>query len=97
MSVERVHHMAIYSDNTNTVALFDTLRALPAYNSIAKSAVDVLIRDDMQLRVTHILGKDNVIADVLSRKQFTLIMELIPGIQFSPFTPSQDALGAATR
>ncbi|KAL6308204.1 hypothetical protein BKA93DRAFT_699110, partial [Sparassis latifolia] len=93
-SVEPMDRIAVFSDNTNTVALFNTLRALPDYNEMVKSTVDILLEDNTQLRVVHILGKDNVIADALSRKKFDLVLELVPGIQLSPFTPPRDALGA---
>ena len=39
----------IYSDNTNTVDIFHTLHALPAYNYILQLAVDVLLETDYQL------------------------------------------------
>ncbi|GBE85275.1 hypothetical protein SCP_0704620 [Sparassis crispa] len=97
MSVEPISRIAVYSNNTNMVALFNMLRALPAYNDITKSAMDVLLQDDAQLCVVHIPGKENVMADALSRKRFELVMELIPKIQLSPFTPPRDALGAAAQ
>ncbi|KAF8995140.1 hypothetical protein BDZ89DRAFT_1106147 [Hymenopellis radicata] len=33
--------LTIFTDNTNTVNIFDTLRALPDYNPILKAAVDI--------------------------------------------------------
>ncbi|KAF9468462.1 hypothetical protein BDZ94DRAFT_1370126 [Collybia nuda] len=46
-------NVVIYLDNTNTVDMFNSLRALPAYNAILISAVDVLISQSYDLRVQH--------------------------------------------
>jgi hypothetical protein len=42
------------------------LHALPLYNEILKSAVDVLISSNFQLRVLLLPRKKNVVADALS-------------------------------
>lgn len=39
----------IYTDNTNTINIFHTLRALPVYNFILRSAVNILLDTDHQL------------------------------------------------
>ncbi|THH05031.1 hypothetical protein EW146_g10010 [Bondarzewia mesenterica] len=44
----------IFSDNTNTVDFFDTLRAKPLYNAMLCFTVDLLIRTCIDLRVLHI-------------------------------------------
>ena len=56
----------IFTDNTNTVDIFSSLRALPAYNPILKSAVDLLLQFDHQLRVLYVPGDENHVADALS-------------------------------
>ncbi|KAL6306383.1 hypothetical protein BKA93DRAFT_729453 [Sparassis latifolia] len=92
-----VNRLAVFSDNTNTVSLFNTLRALPAYNSIAQSAVDALLSENLQLHVGHIPGKENVIADALSRKWLDEVCARMPGIKLLKFSPPRDVLGAVKK
>jgi len=87
--------LLIYTDNTNTVAMFNTLRAQPAYNAILVSAVNILLQYSVDLRVEHIAGKLNSVADALSRFQDERVLALAPGIDILTFEPPQDALGAA--
>ena len=60
----------IHTDNSNTVDIFSTFRALPPYNHLLKTAVDVLNLGDNNMRVLHIPGADNAVADALSRADF---------------------------
>lgn len=59
--------LTILSDNTNAVWAFNTLKATPPYNPILISAVNVIIKDQLQVRIDHINGEDNQISDALSR------------------------------
>lgn len=86
--------LLIFTDNQNTVAMFDSLRAKPAYNSLLLSAIDVLIEYGVDLRVEHIPGHHNVIADALSRFNNELVKDLAPDAQIFDFEPPRDALGA---
>ncbi|KAL6307556.1 hypothetical protein BKA93DRAFT_815891 [Sparassis latifolia] len=90
----RIARFTLFFDNTNTVTLFDTLHALSAYNSIAKSVVDALLAEDMQLQVGHVSGKTNGVVDALSRQCFDVVQVLVPDITILPFSPPRDALGA---
>ncbi|KAF9458604.1 hypothetical protein BDZ94DRAFT_1284780 [Collybia nuda] len=74
-------NVVIYSDNTNTVDMFNSLRALPPYNPILISSVDVLISQSYDLRVLHIEGTKNSVADALSRGNFTLAQSLVPSVR----------------
>ncbi|KAJ8475333.1 hypothetical protein ONZ51_g6619 [Trametes cubensis] len=90
-----VRRLAVLSDNTNTVAIFNSLRATPPYNPILKSAVNVMIECALDVRVEHIPGVQNVVADALSRGKLQLVRELVPDIDLLPLLPPQDALGPA--
>jgi hypothetical protein len=81
--------IVIYCDNSVTVAMFNSLRALPDYNCILKAAVDILIQKDFQLRVLHIAGDNNNIADALSRADFMKALHLHPGLTIKTFEPYQ--------
>lgn len=83
----RPKRLAIFSDNSNTVAMFNTLRALLVYNPLLTLAIDNLIQFDIDLRVSHIPGSSNTAADLLSRSNFTELCRLFPGIQIRKFAP----------
>jgi hypothetical protein len=87
------------------------LSALPAYNILLREAVDLLMAGRHDLRVLHVPGEDNAIADALSRAEFTRALRLRPQLRghihlFSPYhrvldnsvyvlRPPREALGAA--
>ena len=83
----------IYTDNTNTVDIFHTLRVLPPYNSILQIAVDALSAHNCALRVVHIAGEDNIIADHLSRLDNESARAACPGLTISFFQPPCVPLG----
>ncbi|KAI0652849.1 hypothetical protein C8Q70DRAFT_1059843 [Cubamyces menziesii] len=92
-----VRHLAILSDNTNLVSIFNSLHAEPTYNTILKSTVNIMLACDLNIRVEHIPGKHNVVADALSRGKLQLAQELVSGINLLPLTPPRDALGATAQ
>jgi hypothetical protein len=77
----------IYTDNTNTVDIFRSLRCLPPYNHLLKQAVDVLIQNDYSLRVLHVPGPENIVADALSRVQFSVAFKIEPYLKLHTFHP----------
>ncbi|KAI0827379.1 hypothetical protein BC628DRAFT_1318374 [Trametes gibbosa] len=89
-----VRRLAILSDNSNSVAIFNSLRASPIYNPILTSAVDVMMEFKLDVRVEHIPGDLNTVADALSRGKLQLVRELVPSITLLTLIPPQDALGA---
>ncbi|KAJ7728406.1 hypothetical protein DFH07DRAFT_757307, partial [Mycena maculata] len=58
--------LTIFTDNQNTVNIFNSLCATPNYNPLLRTAVDDLIEYDVDLRVLHVKGEDNYIADAIS-------------------------------
>ena len=77
----------IYTDNQNSVDIFSSLRCLPQYNGIIKSSVDIRVDSHLDLRVLHVPGESNQVADALSRGEFTRAMDLCPELTISPFVP----------
>jgi hypothetical protein len=84
----------IYSDNTNTVDIFSSLRADPAFNHILQAAADIMIKNNVDLRVLHIPGTSNTIADAISRLNIAAILDIIPSFHLSYFQPPRFPLGA---
>jgi len=89
--------LLVYSDNMNTVAIFNSLRAGPSYNPILLSAVDILLKYRFDLRVEHVPGPENVIADSLSRFQNERVLLHAPDVDICTFEPPRDALGAVKK
>ncbi|KDR79787.1 hypothetical protein GALMADRAFT_62645 [Galerina marginata CBS 339.88] len=84
----------IYTDNTNTVDIFNTLHAKPEYNPILHFAVDILLDGEHDLRVLHVPGEQDVVADALSRQDFRRAIESVPDLRILDFQPPQLPLGA---
>jgi hypothetical protein len=95
--MESPPRMLVYTDNSNTVAMFNSLRAHPPYNSIMLAAVDILLEYQVDLRVEFIPGSENRVADALSRFQNERVLEIAPAASFFDFEPPRDALGAAKK
>ncbi|GAW10444.1 DNA RNA polymerase [Lentinula edodes] len=87
--------LTVFTDNMNTVHIFDSLKAEPAYNPILRSAVDVLLDYDVDVRVLHVPGEQNTVADAISRQKFSKLPSLASGLVLRTFTPPRDVLGAS--
>jgi hypothetical protein len=87
--------IAIYTDNSNTVDLFNTLHAQPLYNPLLITAVNLLLDHGVDLRVFHIPRQDNIVADALSRFRFDTVALYAPSLQIFKFQPPRLKLGAA--
>ena len=85
-----VNKLVIYTDNMNTVQMFNSLSALPSYNEILKATVDHLLLDinnPIQLRVLHVPGHINTVADALSRGELHTVVDLVPNVTIDLFSP----------
>jgi hypothetical protein len=89
--------VVIYTDNMNTVHIFNSLSCLPAYNSLLRRSVDILLATEIDLRVLHVSGDHNRTADALSRCNFIAALDAVPDLQISPFKPPRWTLGAAEK
>ncbi|KZW01960.1 DNA/RNA polymerase [Exidia glandulosa HHB12029] len=93
----RPRRLVVFSDSDNTVAMNNTLKCKPAYNSILLHTCNILISTGIKFRVFHIAGVENVVADALSRWENDKAMALVPGLRVLPFIPPLPALGASER
>jgi hypothetical protein len=89
--------VAILTDNTNTVDMFASLRAKPAYNEILKHSVDLRLSSRHQLRVLHIPGTENAVADAISHRHFAQALAVQPTLTFNFFEPPRVTLGATKK
>lgn len=89
--------LAIVTDNSNMVAMFNLMCALPFYNPLLIQAVDVLISAQIELCVYHIPGSQNTVANHLLQRKNTHAATLIRGIQISTFILPQIVLGAVKK
>jgi hypothetical protein len=76
--------------------MFNSLYALPAYNPILITAVDLMISTGIQLRIFHIPHAENQIADALSHLDNATARVLHPGLIIWNFSPPRLMLGATS-
>lgn len=86
--------IVIYSDNMNTVQIFNSMACTEKFNPLLKHAVDLMIRKNLRVRIFYIPGEENKIADALSRANFVLALKIEPSLTITPFQPPHYALGA---
>jgi hypothetical protein len=94
---DRTLRLTVMTDNLNTVQIFDSLAARPGYNDILKASVDLLIQHNIDLRVVHIAGAENEVADLISREKFDEAKNMVPDLLISTFQPPSVALGAVKK
>ncbi|KIY52572.1 hypothetical protein FISHEDRAFT_34973 [Fistulina hepatica ATCC 64428] len=83
----RPNRLLVWTDNTNTVDMFNSFHALPPYNPLLITSVDKLMDTNSQLRVLHVSGTQNRIADALSHFYNDLARQLDPSLRILPFSP----------
>lgn len=77
----------IYTNSMNTVDIFSSMSGLPSWNWMLKSAVDVILLGDYDLRVLHVSTTTNAVANTLSRQDFNHAIRLVPDIIIREFQP----------
>nr|AAZ14941.1 putative retroelement protein [Coprinellus disseminatus] len=87
--------LTIYTDNTNTVDMFNTLSASPRMNPILKAACDIALTGLLDFKVLYVPGCDNHVADALSRFDVPRALVFAPHLRVSTFTPPRITLGQA--
>jgi len=94
MMGQKMDRLVVYSDNTNTVSIFDSLHTILPYSRILISAMTKVLDNHIDFCMLHICGVDNPISDALSHYLNDLAISLCPGLVIQEFQPPQDALGA---
>lgn len=89
--------LAIHTNSLNSVQFFNSFRARDKYAVLIKAAAESLILSGIDLRVFHISGKNNVVADLLSRRLYVETRASLPDLKIHHFQPPRDAMGAAFR
>ncbi|SJL09302.1 uncharacterized protein ARMOST_12679 [Armillaria ostoyae] len=85
----KLYRILIYTDNINTVDIFNFLYAKPFYNLLLITAVDALITYKAQLPVLHIPGFQNTITDALSHNNHNFVLAQHSHIRLLKFSPPQ--------
>lgn len=75
--------------------MFNTLQADSTHNPILITVIDLLTQHGAELRVLHIPGQDNVVADCLSRWENATVCMYAPGLTIYPFIPPLIDAGGA--
>jgi hypothetical protein len=91
--IESPHCLVIYSDNTNTINIFNTLCASALYNQLLISAMNVVLDHNIYFWVLHVCGIDNPIANTILHFKNDLAVSLCSGLVIQSFEPPHDALG----
>jgi len=86
-----------HTDSLDMVEMFHSLKALERYSDLLLFAVRILLSSHISLRVFHIDGINNIVADALSRTLFDVALTHHPGPLIRLFQPPLDVLGAAQR
>ncbi|KIK75671.1 hypothetical protein PAXRUDRAFT_172093 [Paxillus rubicundulus Ve08.2h10] len=89
--------LAIFTNNLNTVQLFNSLMALPSMNWMVILAVDSLMTCNIYWQVFHISGVHNVVANCISHLKNCEAIQASLGLTIQPFQPPQSMLGAAQK
>lgn len=77
----------IYINNSNMVAMFNSMHTLPRYNKLLKHVVDYIIEGDHDLKVRFIPGEQNHITDLVSRHKFAEAHHMFPSLKIESFQP----------
>ncbi|KAF5343376.1 hypothetical protein D9758_015628 [Tetrapyrgos nigripes] len=93
-SFNHFHRIVIFTDNLNTVSMFNSLHAKPDYNPLLITAMNTLLDNNLQLRVLHIPGSENVIADAISRSNFDIVASKHPESTLHIFSPPELSSGS---
>ena len=89
--------LAVHSDSRNSVDIWNSLKASKGYNDLLRTAIDSMIYNSLDVRVLHVPGSENLIADALSRGNNSFARHLVPNLTVRTFQPPRNLLGAAKK
>lgn len=76
----------IFTDSENVVMLFNSHRAIDLVRKMFRTAINLMLDEKIDVKVKHVPGDKNVIADHLSRHNLDLAKEKVPNLQISALT-----------
>ena len=88
--------IAIFSDNINTVQMFNSLAALSSLNWMLVAIVDAVVEKSIDFWVLHVPGVHNIIADRLSHFHNDKVITLEPLLSIQAFQPPRGMMGAVS-
>ena len=62
---EKAAKIVIFTDSENVVNLFSSHRAISSVRKMFRTAVDLMLIDNLDMKVKHVPGHKNIIADCL--------------------------------
>lgn len=90
---QKPRRLTIFTDSMNSCDIFNSLSAGPKYNRLLIRSAEIVLVRNIDIRVQHIPGDSNVIADALSRFKPEVAKELVPTIDIQSFIPPPRWLG----
>ena len=85
--------LAVYTNNANSVDMFNSLHGQPLYNPLLIAVIELLLEFDITLRVFHIPGEDNFVADALLCLRYDIAQYHMLTMHVYPFIPPRLTLG----
>ncbi|KAF8988848.1 hypothetical protein BDZ89DRAFT_901188, partial [Hymenopellis radicata] len=79
--------LTILTDNTNTSTSSPHSALYQRTTVILQVSVDIRVRCNIDLRVLHVPGDDNTVADAISRSHIATVFEHAPDIVLDTFQP----------
>lgn len=93
----KAHRIVIFTDSENVVDLFSSHRAIDLVRKLFKTAVNIMLLANVDVKVKHVPGDRNVIADLLSRSNLDLVRTKVPKISIRAMSPLPPRLDGGIR
>lgn len=86
--------ITIFSDNSNTMDIFNSMKAHGQFNDLLKYAMDLIMTHNIDIWVLHIAGTQNIIADHLSQGRLSSVQDIDDSLVLLSYQPPMDIPGA---
>lgn len=86
--------LVVFSNNSNTVDIFNSMKAHGQFNDLLKYKVDMIMTYNIDIWVIHIARADNTIADHLSHGCLESVHDIDESLLLHLYQPLMDILGA---